>query len=583
MFCNIAEVFAQAKQAHQAGRLQNAEGLYRTVLAKRPDHPEALHMLGALLARTGRAGTGALLIAEALRLEPALPHGHYNLGAAWLAAGRPTMAEQACLKSISLDGPDAEAFLNLGNSLGNQGRAREALACYCKARKLAPTSAAAASASLMGRQYVPGQTEIRLRQAHEETGRAWLGAVRQAGMPKAWPRMEAGGMTLRVGFVSPDLRRHPVGFFLVSYLSGRTPGTSLATCYSDAGKGDELTRQIRNASDNWRETSLLGDAELKDLIIRDNIDILVDLAGYTRNNRFPLFASRAAPVQAAWAGYPGTTGLENMDYLITDRVQTPPGSEAYYSEALAILPDGYVSYAPPSYLPEVGPLPALASGRVTLGSCNSMPKINQKVLKLWAATACAIPNSRVLAANTQLGDKNVRRAVYQAFRSAGIAASRVELVGGGPHQAFLSIYKNVDISLDTFPYTGGLTTLESLVMGVPVVAMSGNTFAGRHSSSHLAVAGLSDWVARSAEEYISIAVKAVSDLGSLASLRASLRQRTLASPLCCGKRFARHLEAAFQTMWRQHAGRERRSFCIQGDTQAMGPETSSEMRIRVGA
>lgn len=556
------DILDRAKSSHKSGRLAEAEALYREFLASRPLHSEALHLLGTVLAAMGRAAEGAERIAEALRLDPSLPHGHYNLGAAWLAAGRPSLAEAACLASLKQNGQDADAFLNLGNALANQGRPVEALACFRKARKTAPTYAAVVSAELMAMHYVPGQTAARLRQAHENAAREWEEQSRRSIVPAMTDTAAQDEVTLKIGFVSPDLRSHPVGYFLAPYLRGREPGAILTVCYSDLAVGDAMTRQIKETSDLWRDTAGLSDEELADLIGQDGIHVLVDLAGYTRNNRFPLFARRAAPVQVTWAGYVGTTGLKAMDYLVTDARETPPGQEKNYTEALAVLPDGYVCYAPPSHLPHVGPLPALTSGRITFGSCNGMPKINGLVLDLWAEVMRRVPNSRLVLANDQLGDEKVRQAAFSRFKKAGISAARVELLGGRPHREFLETYNYMDVSLDTFPYTGGLTTLESLVMGVPVVAMAGETFAARHSLSHLTVAGLSDWVASSPEEYVATTVRAVRDPDALAGLRACLRGRVFASPLCDGARFARHLESAFSIMWRQHLQGVRRSFHV---------------------
>lgn len=562
--CKNHSDLSQAMNLHKAGRLAEAGMLYQSILEQAPDNAEVMHLLGTVLVKTSRAGVGASLIGKALTLNPKLRNGYYNLGAAWLAAGRPSLAEQACRKSLQLDGPDADTFLNLGNALSNQGRPLEALACFRKARKLAPENAPVVSAYLMGLQYVPGQNDMALHEAHVQTAREWTEREGQGFLVEEGRPSSTDDASLRIGFVSPDFRQHPVGFFLSSYFAGRRSGNCFVICYSDVERDDAVTRRLRETSDCWRNTSKIGNGDLLNAIRQDGIHILVDLAGYTQGNRFPLFARGAAPVQVAWAGYPGTTGLKNIDYLLTDGKETPPGSDAYFTEALAILPDGYISYAHPDYLPNVGQLPALGNGFVTLGACNGMPKINRDVLMLWAEVAGAIPRSRLLLANTQMHDSGMRDRIYKHFRDAGIAGTRIDLQGGRPHHEFLSVYNSMDVSLDTFPYSGGLTTLESLTMGVPVTAMASATFAGRHSSSHLAMVGLSDWIASSPAEYIAIAVKAVSDLDALAELRANLRRRVLGSPLCNGRRFADHLEAAFKIMWRQHKQGVRGSFHLLG-------------------
>jgi predicted O-linked N-acetylglucosamine transferase (SPINDLY family) len=292
----------------------------------------------------------------------------------------------------------------------------------------------------------------------------------------------------------------------------------------------------------------MDDAALAELIRADGIDILIDLAGHTAKNRLPVFVRKPAPVQASWAGYAGTTGLAAMDYLISDWQETPAGTDQWYCETIIRLPDDYVCYAPPAYAPPVGPLPALQGGGVTFGCFNNLAKLGEEVVGLWSRLLRGLPDSRLLLVTRQLAEPDTVARYRQLFARHGVAR-RVEFSPALPHAELLASYGRLDIALDPFPYGGGLTTLESLWMGVPVVTLAGQSFAGRHSLSHLTVAGLPELVADSEDDYLAIATGLASDLPRLAELRRGLRQRVAASPLVDGARFTANLETAYKQMW----------------------------------
>jgi predicted O-linked N-acetylglucosamine transferase (SPINDLY family) len=298
------------------------------------------------------------------------------------------------------------------------------------------------------------------------------------------------------------------------------------------------------------------------MIRQDGIDILVDLAGHTAGNRLPVFARKPAPVQASWAGYVGTTGLAAIDYLITDRWQSPAGSERYMAESLARLPDGYVCWSVPGHAPEVGPLPATSAGAVTFGCFNTLAKINPPVIALWARLFRQLPGSRLVLKTRELADTSVREHILELFDAEGVTAARITLEDRSPHPELLARYNGIDIALDAFPYSGGVTTIEALWMGVPVVTMPGERFASRHSLSHLSNIGLEELVADGPDDYLRIAAALARDLPRLQALRRGLRNRMRASPLLQSQRFTRGLEETFRAMWR--------SWCGAGAAQSAG-------------
>jgi predicted O-linked N-acetylglucosamine transferase (SPINDLY family) len=280
------------------------------------------------------------------------------------------------------------------------------------------------------------------------------------------------------------------------------------------------------------------DQALADKIRADRIDVLFDLSGHTARNRLLAFARKPAPIQITWMGYVGTTGLAAMDYILADRHEIPEGVEQYYAEKVLRMPDGYVCYEPPSYAPSVSPLPALKLGHVTFGSFNNPSKITPHVVKVWSKVLNRIPRSHLVLKYRGMGDAFMIKRLSEAFAHYGIDRQRVECLGRSPHPILLEEYNRIDIALDTFPYNGGLTTCEALWMGVPVITCPGETFASRHSLSHLSNVGLTETIADTFDEYVDLAVSLANDYSKLATIRNGLRERVANSPLCDGERFA---------------------------------------------
>jgi predicted O-linked N-acetylglucosamine transferase (SPINDLY family) len=269
-----------------------------------------------------------------------------------------------------------------------------------------------------------------------------------------------------------------------------------------------------------------------------------------------VFARKPAPIQVTWAGYVGTTGLRSMDYILADGHEIPRGAEAHYCEKILRMADGYVSYDPPDYAPLVAPLPALRRGHVTFGSFNNRAKIDPQTIAIWAQVLGRVPHSRLVLKYKGMSDRSLVTALVAEFARHGVVPGRLEFLGWSAHPALLLEYNRIDLALDPLPYNGGLTTCEALWMGVPVLTCPGETFASRHSLSHLSNVGLADTIARTLEEYVELAVTLACDLPRLASLRAGLRERMAASPLCDGKRFAGNLMNVLRDAWREWCQRE---------------------------
>jgi protein O-GlcNAc transferase len=358
---------------------------------------------------------------------------------------------------------------------------------------------------------------------------------------------------LTVGLLSGTLRTHPVGWLTVAGIETLDPDQFRVICLSQlTNPNDAITRRFRAASQDWIDVDYMTDPVLAATARERGIDILIDLSGYGDAARMTACVHRLAPVQIKWVGMQmHSTGLPEMDWFLTDRWETPEGFDSLYCERLLRLPDGYVCYSPPSYAPDVAPLPALANGHVTFGCFNNLAKMTPRVIEVWATILRRLPEARLVLKTHQMSDGPTADRIRAAFADNGVAAHRLDMRGSSLHRAFMAEYGDIDIVLDPFPYSGGLTTCEALWMGVPTITLPGDFFAARHSASHMSNAGLADWVAGSIEAYIDMAVARAGDVQALAALRAELREKVRRSPLCDAPRFGRNLGAALRHAWQE--------------------------------
>ena len=372
-----------------------------------------------------------------------------------------------------------------------------------------------------------------------------------------WPTSPEAGRCLRVGLVSGDLRTHPVGYFVESILCALTsglPGRLEFIAYSGNipnNANDAVTERIKACCTAWNSTLDLSDEKLARKIHDDCIDILICLSGHTALNRLPMFAWKPAPIQINWLGYFPTTGVSAVDYVIADPWVPPQADEQYFTEQIYRLPETYVCFTPPDFEVPIVPLAALSVGHVTFGSFNNLLKISDDVVALWARVLLAVPDSRLFLKTKQLSSAGAKQAMQDRFAAHCIGADRLILEGDSPRAELLAAYQQVDIALDPFPLPGGTTSVEALWMGVPVLSLVGERFMSHIGKSILQNAGLPDWIATDADDYVARSVSYAGDLPRLAALHDGLRAQVLASPLFDAPRFARHFEAALRAMWMQ--------------------------------
>ena len=540
-----------------------AEAALRRAHALDPaDRLAALRLAQALLAEADRLGDPArhdevitlLLEDDAGATEP--DTRLRTLGRALAARTRWSEALAAFEQALAQNPQDPWLHNEIANACNFLGRMSEAVAHSREVMRLAP-GWPHASISLLGSLNYPDIGADAVADEHRRIGAAWAARTPRLKQPD---RTQGSGPLrldgpLRVGYVSPDFRRHPVGWLFAPVLEHHDRAHIETWCYhsppSPAHADDAMTLRIRGAAAHWVDARGLSDNELAARIAADGIDLLVDLAGQTFGARLSVFAAKPAPVQASWLGYFNTTGLPTVDAFITDPYSSPEGQDRWFSEKLVRLPQTRFCFAAPPYMPEPGPLPALARGRITFGCCNHLGKLNPRVLALWAEILAALPDARLLVQARALDDAPNAERFAATAEAAGIARSRLVLRRFQPAELSARIYREIDIALDPFPFCGGQTSLDALWMGVPVVTLAGELIAGRQTTGFLANLGLEKFSARDAAGYRDIAIALARDTGALAGLRAGLRGRMRASPLCDVPGFTRNLERA----WLELCGR----------------------------
>jgi predicted O-linked N-acetylglucosamine transferase (SPINDLY family)/uncharacterized protein HemY len=478
-----------------------------------------------------------------------------NLGAALQRQGLPSASVRLHERALRLAPRQIEALLNHGAALSDEGRFAEAGAAYRRAREIAPDNAITASNLLFSLHLDPSVSAQEILAEHIAFGRRF--AVPGALDPGRFvrdARSRDPERRLRIGYVSPDLRAHPVAYFLEPVLRAHSAGVEVF-CYSDAVQPDAKTRQFAELVPHFVACAGWTDAALAERIAADQIDILVDLAGHTAKNRMLTFARKPAPLQVSWIGYFDTTGLEAIDCRIADAHSVPPGQERWFVERVERLPRSSNCFAHPP-APEPAPPPCLERGHITFGCFNNPAKLTRQGVAVFARALRQLAGSRILLKYGAFDDPTLRQRYLGWFSEEGIDAARVEIEGHAPLQAFLGSFSRIDIALDPFPYSGETTALHTLWMGVPLVALEGETLVQRLASRVLRVAGLSEWVARDADEYVAIACTLARDPAQLARRRASQRAQLAASPLWDHAGVTRELEQLYRRLWREWCARQ---------------------------
>ena len=523
------------------GALEEAVAAYRRGLELDPNLPQAYNNLGVALDGLAQYPQAIAAFHRAIQLQPGFAEAENNLGAALFRKGQLDDAEDACRRALRLKPDFPDARNNLGNILSARGQVHEAVDEFRRALELTTGPSGVHSSLLFTLHYVPDLEEKDIAAEHERWNQLFSEIRRAPSPPHSNNRDPA--RRLRVGYISPDFLDHVVGHNLVPLFRHHDRENFEIVCYASAANSDDFTERFRQWSHHWRSTVGVSDEALAAMIREDAIDVLVDLAQHTSGNRLAAFAHQPAPVQASFAGYPASSGLQEIGYRISDR-----WLEARASEKVFLI-DSFWCYDPDGLEIAVNELPAANNGgRIVFGSLNSFGKINASVLQLWAQILGQVKDSRLLLLSRH-GSHQKR--VRDFFEREGIAGDRVEFIDRCPREEYLRMYHRVDIGLDPFPYGGHTSSLDALWMGVPVVSLCGQRSVSRSGLSILNNLALPDLVAHSKIQYAQIATDLAHDLPRLSNLRANLRSRMEASVLMDAPHFARQIETAWREMWRR--------------------------------
>ncbi len=531
---------------HGLGRLPESADQYRRATELRAAYAEAYNNLGNVYKELGEFALAEAAYEAAIQAQPDSIVALNNLGCLLRTIGRLDESEALFRRGLQQNPRHAALYDNLGSVLKDAGELDEAIDCFRRSLDLEPGGAATHSNLVYALSFQSSQAAPILAEARRWNDRfaAPLASSRRLHTNRRIPDRR-----LRIGYVSADFRDHCQSLFTIPLFTHHDPGEFDIFGYSSVERADDTTRRIAGLASVWRDVRPQDDATLAATVRADGIDILVDLTMHMANGRPLLFARKPAPIQVAWLAYPGTTGLDAMDYRFSDPRLDPAGFDAHYSERTLRLPDSFWCYDPLSSEPQVGALPAQGRGFLTFGCLNNPCKLTDTTLRLWGAVMRELPGARLLLM-ARAGRQ--REVLLQRLAVHGIGAPRVSFVPFRPRAEYLRTYHEIDIGLDTLPYNGHTTSLDSLWMGVPVVSRVGETCVGRGGLSQLFQVDLLALAADSDAGFTAAALALAQDLPHLAALRAKLRGRLSDSPLTDATRFARNLEAAYRQLWRDY-------------------------------
>ncbi len=527
------------------GRVDEARDLLAALVAANPNDLEARMQLAEMLARRGMLTEALAQLDEVVARDPSRPEAYAKMGNVFRSGDRPDLAIDAYQKAVQLKPQDAVAAANMALALRDQARLSESITILRGLVERDPDASAIRSALIFTMHLDPTISRDQIEREQQRWNDAYMPQLAPERLPHA--NDPSPDRRIRVAYISPDFRSHPVGRFMVPLIRNHDRSQVEVCCYSIVHSPDAYTEAIAKAADQWRHIPTASFHEMARIIRNDQIDILVDLTNHTIDNRMPVFAMKPAPVQITYLAYCAGTGLRTIDYRLTDPFIDPPGNnENTPFEKPLRLAETYWCYYPHEDAQEISPLPMLTRGHVTFGSFNYFSKCNDHLLDFWARLLREIPDSHF---HLHVPTGNRVDYVRNFFTTRGIAPERLQLVPRTREDVYFKRYQDVDIALDTFPWAGGTTTCDALWMGVPVISLAQENTISRGGLSILSNLGLQEWVARTHDDYIAKAKAFSTDVLRLQKLRGTLRERMRHSVVMDAPRFARHVEQAYRLAW----------------------------------
>lgn len=525
--------------------------LYQKALQANPKSLHAIYWLATFSKEAGDLQAAKQYCERGLAIDPDQIGLLLLIGNVAIRGLDPIFALQCYERVAKLDPevPDLDALM--ADQYCLMGRIEEGVAAYDRAIARRPDAVTLQSNRLFALNLSKLLSPVELFEEHRRWGE--LHQLRAPTSLKTESVTRDPEKRLRIGYVSPDFRDHPVAVFFEPVLKANDKKAFEIFCFDTSPAAeDSVTARLKRGADVWQNVADLDDQALADAIRESQIDILVDLSGHTKWNRLLMFALKPSPIQVTWLGYLNTTGLTAMDYRMTDGYLDPAGeTEHLHTETLFRLPH-HSCFRPSPRSPAVSPLPASTTGHITFGSMNQWPKVSDEVKGTWASLLRRVDRSRLLIVARGGQNPVFRDRIIGEFVLRGIDATRIRVLPALDFLAFLELFSEIDLALDPYPYGGGTTTMQSLWMGVPVVTLRGATAFARNSVGLLSEVGLKRLVARTPSDYVTAAAECAGDLIQLAEMRAGLRDRVAASCLTDARQFSENLGSAYRSMWRQY-------------------------------
>ncbi len=545
--CNPCFSIALSNLAHiygGSGQFAQAEAHYRKALALEPGNADHHGNLGSLLYQQNRYPEAEASFKQALKLNPNSFNALHDYGKLHMHFSRLTAAQQCFEQAIKLKPDFADAYNSLGALFDDQGMIPEAVDAYRRALEYRPNFSEAYGNLLFALNYHPDLSAEEIFAAYREYEQRFATPLYSLQRPHT--NSKTTDRRLKIGYVSPDLRRHPVQHFLEPLMAHHDKNRFEVYAYSELLTEDAISERYRSYADHWVPTSHLSDDALADRIRADGIDILIDLAGHTGNNRLRVFARKPAPVSLSWLGFGYTTGLQAIDYFLADSSTAPYRTEALFAEKIWRVDSPVFAYRPKDGMGAVSSLPALKNGYITLGTLSRAVRINHKVIRTWARILQGLENARLVIDSSNFSDAAMRKAFEDKFAALGIDRSRLQI---GVHSPPWDVLRGMDIGLDCFPHNSGTTLFETLYMGIPYVTLLGRPGVGGIGSSILEGLGRPEWIARTEDEYVEKVISLASNPDYLNTLRMGQRNQMQNSKLMDETGFCRKVEAAYRSMW----------------------------------
>jgi protein O-GlcNAc transferase len=526
----------------------NAIACFQKALQLNPKFVHAYNNLGTIYLDLCEYEKAINVLKKLLAIKPSYYKGLCNLGLAYKHQGDLHRAIDQYKKALKFSPDSADIHNNLGNALIDRGEFDLAIGSYEKAVALNPNFDEAYGNILFALNYHPDMDATEIFNYYQYYDKKRWNSYRQ--IQYDYPNSRISARKLKIGYVSPDFKMHPVRLFLEPLLSHHDKSQFEIYAYAQMHSEDIVTDRYRQYVDFWRTTIGMSDDEMSAHIQQDGIDILVDIAGHTAGNRLGVFARKPAPVSVSWLGFGYTTGLSAIDYYLSDNVSVPEGSETLFSETPWKIETPSYVYRPADGMGEVNELPALTNGYITFGTLSRSIRVNHRTIKAWAEVLQKIPSSRLIIDSKNYTDPKTVAILTKQFQKFGIAKSRLRI---GYHTPPWDLLREIDIGLDCFPHNSGTTLFEMLYMGIPYVTLADRVSVGRIGSAILEGMNHQEWIACSEEEYVEKLITLASDPIKLASIRKNLRKKMQNSPLMDEPGFARKVERAYREMFNKWA------------------------------